>query len=152
MTLILNTSDAPFDLGKLDFSTTTCLVYSENVVVSNPIHLPGKNLGIFCTVLEVVTTQKKPTILIDVSGANGVSPEAKASGDGIPGPDGRAGGNIWIFVEGLTDKILKTLRLNANGGDGAIGGSTSDPIAAGGAGGQGGDAGESIITPRYILT
>jgi hypothetical protein len=130
------------EIGTLKFNTTTCLIYSENVIITQSIKMPGKNIGIFCNSITVVTTSKQSTVSIDVSGDNGDPVDPVTQGPGKTGNGGSSGGNIWFFVEGLTSQILTSLRFNTSGGDGSVGGSTSDPAAQGGTGGPGGAAGQ----------
>jgi hypothetical protein len=145
ITVILNTNEQPQTIdANFNFSTSTCLIYSENVVINGTISLPGKNIGIFCSNLGLVGSPAT----IDVSGSLGVMDPKYGivtSGPGHPGANGGKGGTIRMFVENLTQDIFPNLKLVANGGDGSTGGGTSELMMTGGTGGNGGNGGKLFV-------
>jgi len=145
ITVILNTNEQPQIIdASFNFNTSTCLIYSENVVITGTISLPGKNIGIFCSNLGLVGSPAT----IDVSGSLGVMDpkyEIVTSGPGHTGANGGNGGTIWMFVENLTKDIFPNLKLVTNGGDGSTGGGTSQQMMTGGTGGNGGNGGKLFI-------
>lgn len=135
VTVISAASDVPYVIGgDFLFETPVCLIYSEKIKLEGSIKHPGKSIGLFCSTLEV---PKDTTI--DVSG------EAKnpGSSNGGRGEDGSPGGKVWVFVQEATEETMKSLRINANGGDGSSGGDSSASDKIGGNGGNGGTGGES---------
>ncbi|KJK65722.1 hypothetical protein P875_00022143 [Aspergillus parasiticus SU-1] len=139
MTLVLSTSETPYEIGKnFHFTTRTCLIYAEHVRISDSLKFPGKDLGIFCYSLQVTKS-----VDIDVSGKSGSAglPATGADEEGERGADGADAGNIWIFVQDFNEKLTQELRVKAFGGDGGHGGNSTGPGKKGGDGGNGGNGG-----------
>lgn len=140
VTVILSASDAPYIIDtKFEFKTPTCLIYSEKIKLEVSLKHPGKSIGLFCSSIEVTKGA-----IIDVSGAGGTAGKSSADSNGGGGGDGTAGGNVWVFVQEANDAMMKSLKINAFGGDGGKGGDAGTVGKTGGTGGSGGTGGKSL--------
>ncbi|KAF3912482.1 hypothetical protein ABW20_dc0105091 [Dactylellina cionopaga] len=129
----------PYVIPKdFNFSTKTCYIYAEDILLSADLHLPGKTLGLFCNTLIIPTvdpvTKNAIITTIDVSGSNGTSNPTDSDLR-----DGGDGGRIYIYVENMNNILLENLRLVSKGGDGATG--MDNAAGVGGDGGNGGAGG-----------
>lgn len=147
-TIILQTEDEFVLHDKINFSTTTLLVYAEVVRITSNCNFEGKTVGIFCNKLKLGAAST--TVSLGVTGKKGddVAPN-QAIGDSAKGQNG---GSLIVYIEELDDELIpqtdenlvqKGLFLNARGGRGGKGANMTS--AAGGVGGDGGSGGKCSL-------